>query len=273
VGFPEWTIWALPLAAHELGQVAITGNAVWETYISDETKKYKRSKKDKEAMKRHMRVCLADAFATCAMGPAYACSAILLRLNPLSAYGDSATSPAAAKRAHIILTMLKKMRDQDPLVEPPFSEMIAPLETGWNAALARAKPAGTLSAEELSQLDSWTEEMFAALSKKPARGLYDGKLWKNTRAALEKLLKGQDPAGDLKGTEEWRDVLNAAWACRAADVDESTAIDAKAQELWKLIERKQQERPASKSESFMRPGGEAIPTAKGEIKPWPKAST
>lgn len=271
VGFPEWTIWALPLAAHELGQVAITGNTVWEKYIAEESKKHKRAK---DKVNRHMRVCLADAFATCAMGPAYACSAILLRLNPLSAYGDTANHPADAKRAYVILTMLQKMRDQDPIVVPPYSDIIDSLEKGWNTALARAKPAGALSEDERKQLGSWTEEMFAALSKKPARGLYDGKLWNSTRAALEKLLKGEDPTEDLKGTEEWRDVLNAAWSCRADDVDDSAAIDVKAHELWKLIERKQQQKQASKTEAFARPGGEALPSTKGESKPsWPKAAT
>jgi hypothetical protein len=60
IGFPEWTIWALPLVQHDFGRMFVnrcTPNAVDEGL-------------------------LADACATIVTGPAYACAALLLRLDP-----------------------------------------------------------------------------------------------------------------------------------------------------------------------------------------------
>ena len=79
MGFPEWNIWGLPLAAHELGLVAIRVDDDLVNYIDIESN-------GDEQIQRQMQVCLADAFATCTMGPAYACAALLLRFNPRLAY-------------------------------------------------------------------------------------------------------------------------------------------------------------------------------------------
>ena len=79
MGFPEWNIWGLPLAAHELGLVAVSVDDTLRTYIEEQFD-------GDEQIQRQMQVCLADAFATCTMGPAYACAALLLRFNPRLAY-------------------------------------------------------------------------------------------------------------------------------------------------------------------------------------------
>jgi len=268
MGFPEWTIWAVSLTAHELGQVAIR-NSTWKQYIEEEARRFKKAK---TKLQQYLSVYLADAFATYAMGPAYACAALLLRFNPLSAYKDNVKHPADAKRAHVILTMLKKMRDKERADIPPYSYIIDKLEKGWEAALMHTQTAGELSDEMKKVLEGWTTRMFDELVSKPASGLYDGKRWNSTKQALEKLIEGKegkDFANNLKGDEGWRDVLNAAWACRIDNVDVS-GISEKAQSLWELITEKKREKARRTSQSSGPPSGGVPPSLKGEKPPWQK---
>lgn len=60
IGFPEWTIWALPLVQHDFGRMFVNRCV---------------PSADDEGL-------LADACATIVTGPAYACAALLLRLDP-----------------------------------------------------------------------------------------------------------------------------------------------------------------------------------------------
>ena len=60
IGFPEWTIWALPLVQHDFGRMFVNRCV---------------PSSDDEGL-------LADACATIVTGPAYACAALLLRLDP-----------------------------------------------------------------------------------------------------------------------------------------------------------------------------------------------
>jgi hypothetical protein len=55
------------------------------------------------------------------------------------------------------------------------------------------------------------------------------------------VLRGDDPAHILKGEEEWRDVLNAAWAYRINSSEDSQDIAKSAQDLWKKIVKKKEE--------------------------------
>ena len=243
--FPEWTIWAVPLAAHEFGNVVVSDNARLENYIRGEFPgEDEQATKDRE----DMFVYLADAFATYVMGPAYACAAILMRFNPRGAYEDRSKSPADAKRAHIVLSTLNEIgtmsRDvgKDPNRTPPYLSVADKLSKGWEAALAQAKAEKPANwANELQRLDGWSERFSAELSRSYGNSLYEGTLWTSTLEALDELLQDNDPAQKLEGYEEWGDVLNAAWAARVNNSDDSQRIASTAEELWKRIEVKKRE--------------------------------
>jgi hypothetical protein len=245
--FPEWTIWAVPLTAHELGEVVIKDNPNLEKDILTH---YPGSEKKTKKNRHHMRVYLNDAFATYVMGPAYACAAILLRFNPRAAYQDKIKNPADAKRAHVVLSMLRKMFEfkEDPNVVPPYGDILEKLKAGWDAALAQTQtqpPPATLN-PDLEILEQWTDHLLAELNRAYANSLYQGRLWTSTREALELLLSDEDPGDKLKGNEEWKDVLNAAWACRVNNVDDSQKIAKKAEELWQRIVQKKSETQGSR---------------------------
>ena len=79
IGFPEWTIWGLPLSAYEFGLIVANdrNNAgVLQALIGE----HAGNDPGAETMFRRL---AADALATLWMGPAYAAAAIFLRFSPL----------------------------------------------------------------------------------------------------------------------------------------------------------------------------------------------
>jgi hypothetical protein len=87
IGYPEWTIWALPLLQHEFAHVVIKKNQATLTVTT-----------------RADRAMLADALAGLVTGPAYACAELLLRLDP-AAVGKGQRDPAL--RSAVILETLR----------------------------------------------------------------------------------------------------------------------------------------------------------------------
>lgn len=80
--FPEWTIWGLPLAAHELWRVS--ARAQYDNLLA----KPFGPEGSKVIEDPTIQQCLGDAFATYFMGPAYALAAITLLFDPKRAQDD-----------------------------------------------------------------------------------------------------------------------------------------------------------------------------------------
>lgn len=248
--FPEWTIWDLPLAAHELGHVVLAETEDQESLQDDDDLKVltrflgnQRDSlvgQDAELNQRHqsgsegtieaeqlaesrVRVFLADAFATYTMGPAYACSAIMLRLNPsISARRER---PSDAQRAHVVLSMLRWMNEAASLPRP-YTDVIERLEDDWSRTLDRVNPDSRPSQSERMHLGQLAESFGGDVSHRFLRraALYPyqpgqndgwGRAQEWSAAWLTQLENNEprlgrpaNPAGKL------RDVLNAAWLSR-----------------------------------------------------------
>ncbi|HMG74251.1 MAG TPA: hypothetical protein VK582_12185 [Pyrinomonadaceae bacterium] len=246
MGFPEWTLWAVPLTAHELGQLAISNgrkelvrrdsNTRWEKYIFKHIPKKGDSSNEE---RNRMRIYLADAFATYAMGPAYACSAILLRfdlrMKTTRGKAKKAEYPSQAERGYIILDMLSKMIAKDKFDKPFYEPTVRQVQAAWDMVLARIQPPGSLSSAQRSRLESYNEYMLDDLSGTHPGALYLGDKLESTCRALKGFLDGEKPLPFLEGEGEGRDVLNAAWMCRIEGEYDVREIEIKAQELWDLI--------------------------------------
>ena len=92
IGFPDWSIWALPLVAHEFGHIFLRAELGRDF--------------DDDSVDAASRLCMADAFATLTLGPAFAASAFLMRLEPSSC---TTTDPLVARRAAVIRAALAKL--------------------------------------------------------------------------------------------------------------------------------------------------------------------
>jgi hypothetical protein len=232
LGFPEWTIWRLPLTTQALGNIYVA----WDRDVESVFERY-------EGEAAEARVLLADVFATYFMGPAYACPAILMRLNPAEAFADQRL---VAKRVGTILTSLRRMSHasaQDHY-EPITSRLAVEWEdalrqTGWDGPEPgnRAGAAVTwLPAEEraaLRERTGLTEDEQEAIERlvtdfEPyvlARQL-DLDAWPSVQKWAKKLGAGAPlDARSLNQYDELRYVLNAAWRARIAVAQEETDLD------------------------------------------------
>lgn len=121
LGFPEWTVWALPFVQ----------NAFAHVYIQ----KQKEGLRPKHALTVGAEVtALADALATLVTGPAYACAALLLRLDPAAV---TRQQDEAALRSASVLAMLEAVSDQLPR-SSPVRMLVERLRKEWCAAVRTA---------------------------------------------------------------------------------------------------------------------------------------
>jgi len=235
MGFPEWTFWATPLTAHALGQVLVSKDAALLDYVTQHAK-------DPQAEHR-LQIILADAFATYAMGPAYACAAVMLRFNPVQAFTDRADHPADAKRAHTVFAMLRRMNDKEDF--KPYEHILTDvLEVEWQEALrqVRAPDANEavdrLSDDEQAQLNAHVAYIADYLDKN-ALVSYRASALAETRQLLGKIIanpKLEDKEiGGLQSADSLRDVLNAAWVYRVEQSAPTEQIQAAADRLLNVI--------------------------------------
>ncbi len=242
LGFPEWTIWTLPLAAYELG----SNYADYDKKVADRIN-WHGGEADE------LMVLVADAFATYLLGPAYACAAILMRLDPADSFDERRTGQAgddgndvpssqrlAAKRAAIILRVLQRMS-----VGSGVSNVLAAVigrladewaealrQNGWEDRLAASvadaaaeddddalqlRRRSGLTAEETTSIDKLVM-FFEPLVQ--AWIVFDVDMWPQVEIAAQKLRDGQalDEA-DLPPEAQQRFLVNAAWRARIAAVE------------------------------------------------------
>jgi hypothetical protein len=229
LGFPEWTIWALPLAAHEFGHVAVTIHKI-EQFVEDQ------GITDEES--RRLRVCLADAFATYMMGPAYACAVILIRLDPVLAFAPD-DSRLTEKRAQVVLAMLRHMNGMAaaPTEEGPYGVIHDKLESEWKEAVQQAGSSDALTPEEQAEITTWVELISRTMGKPRA---LPAELWPRIEQLAACLDLTQVEQLKVHLEDELRIVLNAAWK-RRIDENDPSRVDEVAEaavKLWERIERR-----------------------------------
>ena len=104
LGFPEWTIWGIPLVGHELGLSVADNEEVIKRLVTGDS--FGMSADRKKSL-------FADIFATYTLGPAYTCAAILLRFEPHHASSQEG-DPSDIDRAWLILDVLDRLGDTAP---------------------------------------------------------------------------------------------------------------------------------------------------------------
>jgi hypothetical protein len=218
LGFPEWTVWAVPLSACEFGRVVI-----------DKKRKdiSRRFEARGETFGRGFEVVLADAFATYALGPAYAFASVYVRLDPSIAERRPAeqghSGPGSLRgdcdRAFVVFRTLELMNEGEAL-----TPVIDQLRQRWAAAVAQAGGAAPPTGEVAELLVRQTERIWEFLQQDAPTIRYTGRRWDQAT--------GWPPLVDLLdrparlGQGDVRDILNAAWFQRLnADTMSDPALD------------------------------------------------
>jgi hypothetical protein len=233
LGYPEWTIWALPLVAHQFGHLVVSNNSELQKFIEQET--------PRQARRFYLQHYLADAFAAYTLGPAYACAALFLRFNLVFAYKENRGDqrPAPAKRAHIIFSMLEWVNKNGKDRKTPYAGIIDRIRDEWDAALQQNKHTGKLEEQEDKKLKEYVDFLGKILLRwfpvlRPPK-------WESLQVWPDQLLQNTGKDIKVDGTEEFRDVLNAAWVCRISQSAQTLDIDQAATTLWERIKDKKQE--------------------------------
>jgi hypothetical protein len=244
--FPEWTIWDLPLAVHEVSHVIIRKKLqeekekskrrrILESFVQKQRDSLveldpelnvqnkaggKKAGRTRRFAEDRVHEFLADAFATYTMGPAYACSAILLRLNP--SFGASDGMPSDVQRVYVILNMLIWANTHWPL--SPYQAVIEELQGYWNETLKRVNPHGKLTSNYENWLKQLTEEFGKEVGPNTFRtsALYpleeDREGWLHAQRWAQEWLEQTNSKNNFNepntSSVNLRDALNAVWLCR-----------------------------------------------------------
>jgi hypothetical protein len=232
--FPGWDIWDLPFAAHEFGHVV--GK---ELGTNKEKDFYKLLEKESSSRNNDLVLheLFADSFATFFLGPAYACTSILLRFDPSLAYMERQPCTSFDNRVFVILETLNRM-DQSlagsgVLKSPPYREIIELLQNAWKGALECYQQICTISESDEKNLKKLFNEIYQILDLEYGPQVMYAK-WTTAMQVAEALLK-ENPDHQLNGNEELRDVLNAAWYARLNNTEKIDDIGKKAPSLCQAI--------------------------------------
>lgn len=222
--FPDYSVWNLPVAVHELGHYVgpRIRDAASASPFDNELEQLRASHADQEEAKRQVnfwREEFADVFATYASGPAYACACLLLAFNPAddSTYKDGKTHPAYARRAYLILGILEEMSANN---QQQYDSVVACLRKLWASNLKAAGHAKNLSDDDVMQLDDVLLKIFSILNL-ASKAEY--KRWVRATELADNLASRTSVAKLLRAGDTINDVINAAWLWRIKQAKENAA--------------------------------------------------
>jgi len=190
--FPAWTIWALPLVAHEFWHAA---SRELPSSKSLAFRLGKFAKWDETWKDPIMQDCLADAFGTYVIGPAYAFGCVLLILD--------ANSPTDQLRAGAIFATIDWMVSKGSLVYT----FVPDLKKCWNDASPPAVAAGAGDAPAPALLDSGMIADYVTTVTDFLRDemAYNEAVWSVVGSQLTDLLTTE------KDEQSWLAALPADW--------------------------------------------------------------
>lgn len=233
LSFPDYGIWNLPIAVHELGHFIgpkigdgmggvpfydLLKQQFQDNLMRDDLEQLSGEEVDRQLS--HLRELFSDLFAVHALGPAYACSCILLRLDPQddNACEDGETHPSHGKRVHIILRGLEqasKTTDGEP-----YKKIINNLRVLWEWNLKRAGHEKCIDQKEIPPLNSLLLRLYPMLAKFAPTVQYQG--WDRAVELSKGLSLDREPEALLKEEDAISDVLNAVWLWRLGKTVENS---------------------------------------------------
>jgi hypothetical protein len=251
LGFPEWSIWGIPLVGHEIG-LGYVRDPKHQAGLTDLVKKFTpmvphcdRPAEERESnAKAYLDQLVADCFATYILGFSYACAGLLLRLTPRHDEVRSPTMPRDIDRARVIMMTLHG-GDAGPDAGGTFSDAVGGLQKIWESAV-RAYAGPDQAAEALEEakgpppkddwLDDFTEMAIEHFTNSRLIQPYDNDRWTQSDTWQSHL------ATTATGTMErrsWRpkgaavaDVLTAAWRMRLMDDADPDSVARRVLASW-----------------------------------------
>lgn len=248
--FPDFTIWNLPVAVHELGHYRSTHDKLFTAKV--EAARLKETQADARGgvkaagalqKESYLHEFFADLFAIYTLGPAYAACCFVTRFSPSGKNfcEDGDTHPSDAKRGHLLLLALEEMNKES---DPPFTGAIAALKGLWLRNLQATVKPGCTDVSYLKDLrfHLLRELFYSILGTSMSSAKYPKAGWARARALLDEFASGADAAQLVRDDDTIVDVLNGAWAWRLSRPSEDAAavasVNLKALEMCRIIARR-----------------------------------
>ena len=216
LGFPEWSIWGIPLVGHEVGLAYV--EECRDEAVEKLVAGFAEAHTDRSAL--FLRRLVADVFATHTLGISYACAALLLRLSPR--HGDPADrdQPTDLDRARVILYTLVEAGSHGA----SFTDAVDDLQRVWLRAVeAHAGPSEAEAAVREAEgppptadwLDDLAREALASFGQVPlVIRAYDHDRWTASLVWATSLAQDAGDVGWEPVEDAVLDVLTAAWRLR-----------------------------------------------------------
>ncbi|MFD7322601.1 hypothetical protein ACFV9D_16155 [Streptomyces sp. NPDC059875] len=234
LGFPEWTIWNVPLVGHEIGlDISRISSNVG---IIDDLKEAAPDHSDD--FLRHL---FADSIAAYSIGPAFCCAAVLMRFQP-DHDAQNTHTPTDVERAFVIHRTLQRMDS----AKGSFAGAVEKVNGYWTEAV-RHLVGGRALAPAPPWLHDFEAKAFRLLERRVLVAPYGPEQWENLRGLKAQLLSPPEPPRNGEDSEPAPrhlgpvlDLLNAAWWARLDDPDKTDRIAGNVKRMW-------QGRPARKT--------------------------
>jgi len=218
VRFPDWSLWNLPLMAHEFGHLAARSSPEFIEYQSQHPTR-----------RSHLDEFFADIFAAYTFGPAFACSVILLQFNPAEAFAERGSHPSHHERVRVILQTLREMNTKTQ-GRNIYGWLLDRLERTWDesAATCQSAPVDKVAFDQrLEESLRWERKIFRIVDTYYSLGAgYQLEQWAAAQKIASRLLEPPVPSRaeineiakkDLPGGVALCDILNALWFARASE--------------------------------------------------------
>lgn len=250
LGFPEWSIWGIPLVGHEVGLAYARDRndpdrvQLIRKYWEVASKRAVHLGTGGGALtytEAYVQQLLADAFGAYTLGLSFACASLLLRLNPRHDEPPRADQPRDIDRARVIMMTISAGGGTAPHDDGTFSDAVGRLREIWEAALrAHAGPgrADAAAAEAVGPaphedwLDDFTRDAVALFGRLKTIRAYDDERWQAAEVWWEALRSGTLGPGWEPVDDAVPDVLTAAWRLRLIDGKDPNTLAADVKQRW-----------------------------------------
>jgi hypothetical protein len=212
---PDHDLWDLPVMAHEFGHVLAAHLQLYDP-IDDQVLELGETVvggwpgySDTQGEE-----LFCDLLAGYAMGPSYACTLLLHRLDPAATVTPhpGGSHPPDAARAAVVLGVLDLLTAKEP-PDSRYRMTYAQLSAAWSELQLAAPASARMTPEEATGITTQVRVALAFLDQRLQPLRYD---WPpaTVRALADALMANRPPDSGLD--YRIRDVLNAAWRLRLA---------------------------------------------------------
>ncbi|MCS7477439.1 hypothetical protein ACFFQW_22095 [Umezawaea endophytica] len=239
LGFPDWSIWGIPLVGHEVGLAYAKKECGGDLKQLVEGFAAAPQAGVPSPSVEYVQHLLADVFATYTLGLSYACASLLLRLNPGRDKPSEANEPRDVDRARVIIATLGRERPTAPDRGGDFTDVVARLTTIWDTAV-RAHAGLSVQHEAADHFipeNTWLDD-FVQRTVESFEGLmmifppYDNDRWKASQQWYGSLGDDGDTGATPIQEDEVPDVLTAAWQRRLVDNAEPLRVADDIKSRW-----------------------------------------